>query len=148
MFNSLLQGDEKKAWVAFCLLSTNFLGNNRAENYKEFVKDMLLYHKLGCNMSLKIQMLRCHFDFFPVYSDMISDEHGKRFHQKIARSKNGIRERGPLPCWLTTVGRSPEMLLDSYTSNRQSEVQTEVDFYRYMSDAHSSEISNTRLRIS
>jgi len=32
MFNSLLQGDEKKAWDTFRLLSTNFLGNIRAEN--------------------------------------------------------------------------------------------------------------------
>jgi len=30
MFNSLLQGDEKKAWEEFRLVSTNFLGNIRA----------------------------------------------------------------------------------------------------------------------
>jgi hypothetical protein len=34
MFNILLQGDEKKAWDAFRLVSTNFLGNIMAENYK------------------------------------------------------------------------------------------------------------------
>ena len=33
MFNSLLQGDEKKAWDAFRLVSANFLGNIRAANY-------------------------------------------------------------------------------------------------------------------
>jgi len=31
MFNNLLKGDEKKAWDAFRLVSTNFLGNIRAE---------------------------------------------------------------------------------------------------------------------
>ena len=42
MFNNLLQGDEKeKAWDAFRLVSTNFLGNIRAENYKELIENML-----------------------------------------------------------------------------------------------------------
>jgi len=35
MFNNLLKGDEKKAWDAFRLVSTNFLGNIRVKNYKE-----------------------------------------------------------------------------------------------------------------
>jgi hypothetical protein len=48
MFNSLLKGDKKKAWDAFRLVSTNFLGNIRAEYYKELIEDMLsLYYKLG-----------------------------------------------------------------------------------------------------
>ena len=34
MFNKLLWGDEKKAWDAFRLVSFNFLGNIRAENYQ------------------------------------------------------------------------------------------------------------------
>jgi hypothetical protein len=47
MFNNLLKGDEKKAWDAFRLVSTNFCGNIRAEKYKELVEDMLtLYHNL------------------------------------------------------------------------------------------------------
>jgi len=65
MFNNLLQGDEKKAWDTFRLVSTNFLGNIRAENYKELIEDMSLYHKLGSNMSLKKHMLHSYLDFFP-----------------------------------------------------------------------------------
>jgi hypothetical protein len=41
MFNNLHHGDEKKAWDAFRLVSTNFLGNIRAENYKELVEDIV-----------------------------------------------------------------------------------------------------------
>jgi hypothetical protein len=41
------------------------------------------------------------------------------FISKFQRWKKGIRDCGPLPCWLTIVGRSPEMLLSSYTSDRQ-----------------------------
>ena len=85
MFNNLLQGDEKKAWDAFRLVSTNFLGNIRAENYKELIENMLsLCHKLGCSMLLKIHMLHSHLDFFPDNCGMVSDEHDERFHQKIA----------------------------------------------------------------
>jgi hypothetical protein len=63
IFNSLLQGDEKKSWDAFRLVLTNLLKNIRAENYKELNEDMLsLYHKLGCNMSL---MIHFPLGFFP-----------------------------------------------------------------------------------
>jgi Fe-S oxidoreductase len=62
-------------------VSTNFLENIRAENYKKLVEDMLsLYHKPGC----KIHMLRSHLDYFPYNCGMVSDEHGERFHQQIS----------------------------------------------------------------
>jgi len=81
-----------------------------------------LYHKLGCNMSLKIHMLHSHLDFFPDNCGMISDEHGELFTRKLQRWGKDIRKSGPLPCWLTTVGLSSEMLLSSYTNDRQSKV--------------------------
>jgi len=122
MFNNLLQGDEKKSWYPFRLVSTNFLVNIRAENYRELIEDMSFYHKLGCNMSLKIHMLHFHLDIFPDNCGMFSDEHGEFFTRKLQRWRNDIRKSGPLPCWLTTVRRSPEMLPSSYKSDKQSEV--------------------------
>jgi hypothetical protein len=68
-------------------VSTNFFGNIRAENFKELVEDTSLYHKLGCNMSLKIHMLHSHLDFFPDNCGRVSDEHGDTFHQEIQRWK-------------------------------------------------------------
>jgi len=103
-------------------VSTNFLGNIRAKNYKEMIGDMSLYHKLGFDMSLKIPMLHSHLDFFSDNCGMFSDEHGELFMRKMQRWRNDIRKSGPLPCWLSTVGRSSEILLSSYTSDRQSEV--------------------------
>lgn len=80
MFDNLLQGDEKKVWDAFCLVSTNFLGNVRTENYKELVEVTLsLYHKFGCKMSLKIHFLQSHLDLFPINCNMVSDKHGEQF---------------------------------------------------------------------
>ena len=106
MFNSVLQGDELKACDAFRLVSTNFLVNIRAENYKQLIEDMLsLYHKLGCNMSLKTHMLHSHFDIFPDTCGMVSDEHGELFIRKLQRWRKDIRKNSPLLCWLTAVGR-------------------------------------------
>jgi hypothetical protein len=64
---------------------TGFLGNRRANNYKGLVKELLSsYHKLGCNMSVKIHFMSSHLDFFPENCGSVSDEHGERFHQDIA----------------------------------------------------------------
>ena len=93
MFNSLLQGDEKNAWDAFRLASANFLGNIRAENYKESIEDMSLFHKLGCNMSLKIRLPFPHLDFFPDNRGMVSDEQGGCLHQEIATVEKVSRNK-------------------------------------------------------
>jgi hypothetical protein len=51
-FDHILSGNEKRAWSDIRLVATNFLGNNKADNYKELVENVLLsYEELGCNMS-------------------------------------------------------------------------------------------------
>ena len=115
MFNSVLQGDEEKAWDSFRLLSTNFFGNIRAENYKEFIEDMLsLCHKVGCNMSLRKHMLHSHLYFFPDNCGMVRDEHVEHFHQEIATMKKRYQGKWSTSmladcCW-TVVGNAPEQL--------------------------------------
>jgi hypothetical protein len=132
MFNNLLQGDEKKVWDAFRLVSTNFLGNIRAENYKELIEDMLsLYHKLGCSMSLKIHMLHSHLDFFPYNCGMVSNEHGKHFYQEIAMMEKRYQGKWSTSmfadyCW-TLARNAPEQL---------HKRQAKADFYCCMSDVH------------
>ena len=84
-FESTLSVEELTAWKSFTLVVTNFLGNIKAENYRELVDNMLeAYKKLGCNMSLKIHLMHSHLDFFPQNLGAVSDEHGERFHQEIA----------------------------------------------------------------
>jgi hypothetical protein len=137
MFNNLLQGDEKKAWDTFRLVSTNLLGNIRAENYKELIDDVLsLYHKLGYKMSLKIHMLHSHLNFSPDNCGMASDEHGERFHQEIATMEKKYQGKWSTSmladyCW-TLTRNAPEQLhkLQAVKS------QVEADFYRYMSNVH------------
>ncbi len=75
---------EKRAWEAFVSVVKNFLGNEKAENYKDVVERMLQsYHRLGCNMSIKVHFLNSHLDEFPANLGDVSDEHGERFHQDI-----------------------------------------------------------------
>jgi hypothetical protein len=78
MFNNLLQ-DDKQNRDLYHLVSTNFFWNIRAENYKGLTEDMSLYHKRGSNMSLNINMLHSHLNFFPDNCDMVSNEHGELF---------------------------------------------------------------------
>jgi hypothetical protein len=35
-------GNKKTVWNDFQLVASNFLGNNKANNYKEFVENLLL----------------------------------------------------------------------------------------------------------
>jgi len=67
-----------------------------------------LYHKLGRNMSLMINILHSHLDFFPDNCGMFSNEHGELSVRKLQRWRNDIRESGPLPCWLAR--NAPEQL--------------------------------------
>jgi hypothetical protein len=40
-----------------------------------------------CNISLKLNFLHSHLDFFPEHTSAISDKHFKRFHQDISQTE-------------------------------------------------------------
>ncbi|KAK4879102.1 hypothetical protein RN001_007248 [Aquatica leii] len=64
----------------------NFLGNHKSEDYVAHVEELLFAYKdIGCNMSLKVHFLHSHLDFFSENLGAVSDEHGERFHQEIAK---------------------------------------------------------------
>ena len=96
-FVRTLNPKEKGAWESFVKVSRDFLGNRRADNYKEVVADMLLsYQALGARMSLKNHFFHSHLDFFPENLGDVSDEHGERFHQDIAMMESRYQDRsGP-----------------------------------------------------
>ena len=63
----------------------NFLGNLKAENYKELVENLLSAHQaMRCDMSFEIHFLHSHLNFFPLNQGALSDGHGERFHQDIS----------------------------------------------------------------
>lgn len=64
-FLELLSTHEKQAWLSLKAVIDSFLGNKRAENYKEVISNMLDSFKvMGCRMSLKVHMLHAHLDKF------------------------------------------------------------------------------------
>ena len=81
-FEEDLNVTERNAWLSFKRVCKDFLGNHKAANYQNVVKDLLTSYKgMRCNMSLKIRFLES--NFFPENLGEVSDEQGERFHQYI-----------------------------------------------------------------
>lgn len=80
-FEEFLTPEQADAWKKIKDVIQNFLGNKRAENYKEMVRDMVQsLGKVDVNMSLKIHLLAHHLDRFPEGNcGDTSDEHGERW---------------------------------------------------------------------
>jgi len=83
-FTDSMSAIEKKAWLAFIEVTRNFLGNHKSENYRDLVNNMLkAFHKLGCNVSIKVHYFFSHLDWFPENLGHVSEEQGERFHQDL-----------------------------------------------------------------
>ena len=66
-FDTLMNQAELNAWLSFKSLCSNFLGSNKAENYRELVDNLSTsYHVLGCQMSLKIHILHSQPGLLPI----------------------------------------------------------------------------------
>ena len=84
-FSSSMNDKELCAWDAFVHVIKNFLGNEKASNYKDLVANLLQsLQSIGANMSIKIHFLHSHLDGFPENLGNFSNEQGERFHQDIS----------------------------------------------------------------
>lgn len=113
-FDDSLSSVERKAWRCLISVIENFLGNNRAPNYEELIKNMLdAFHEMGVNMSLKVHFLANHLDFFPENLGAFSDEHGERFHKDIAEIEKRFKGKNLAHmlaeyCWYICRNFGPE----------------------------------------
>jgi hypothetical protein len=81
----VLSNKEKVAWPSFEKVSNGFLGNFKTAYFKKLLQDLVdSYEQRGCNMSLKMNFLFSHLDFFPLNCGDVSDEHGERFPRDIS----------------------------------------------------------------
>ena len=88
---------EKAAWFSFVSIVNNFLGNEKADDYREIVQNLIKnFQRLGCNMSIKLHYLDSHLDKFPENLGDVSDEQGERFHQDFKVMKE--RFQGKWDC--------------------------------------------------
>ncbi|KAJ8665412.1 hypothetical protein QAD02_007074 [Eretmocerus hayati] len=84
-FDDKLQGIERDTGKSVKDVITNSSGNRKSDDYKELYEILFNnFRKIKVNMSLRIHMLDCHLDFFPVNLGAVSDEHGEKFYQDIA----------------------------------------------------------------
>ena len=91
-FEELLNLKELRAWEAFKSVCSGFLGNTCVPDYQACIEKLLKsYEDMGCRMSLKIDFLHSHPNFFPPNLGAVSDEHGKRFHQDIRKMESNYQ---------------------------------------------------------
>ena len=96
---------ELAAWLSFVEVVKNFLGNDRVDNYKEIVNNMLgNFRTLGIHMSIKVHFLHNHLNRFPENLGDVSDEQGERFHQDIKTIEGRYQGRWDIKmmadyCW-------------------------------------------------
>ena len=120
-FDKLLQGDEKASWDSFRFVVKVFLGNRRAQNYKELVNNLLQSHrKLGCNMSLKYTFFTRIWIFSrrTVVQWVMNTENVSI--KTLLQWRRDIKENGTVLCSPTTAGLWQGMPLPWNTSDRQN----------------------------
>lgn len=83
-FYNNLPRKHQAALMALKDVVENFLGNERAVNYRALIQKLLnSYEAINANMSLKLHFLKNHLDNFVDNLGAYSDQHGERFHQDI-----------------------------------------------------------------
>lgn len=76
----------EKAWECFIAVVHGFLGNNKADNYKELVGALVeSFGEMDCRISLKGHVLPAHPDNFKGSMGTYSEEQGEHFHQDIMK---------------------------------------------------------------
>lgn len=105
---------EKAAFDGIKNVCENFLGNQKAENYKEIVQQMLdAFDEMKIHISLKIHLLNSHLDDFPANMGDFSDEHGERFHKDVKTIERAYKGKNfgnmlGYHCWTLARYTSPE----------------------------------------
>jgi hypothetical protein len=60
----------------------NIVGNSRKPDYKDMMQSLLENCKsLGCSVSIKLNSIHSHADYFPQNLDSVSHEYYEGFHQ-------------------------------------------------------------------
>ncbi|XP_031637078.1 uncharacterized protein LOC116349672 [Contarinia nasturtii] len=88
-FVECLSRHQAIAWDSIKAVLNDVLGNNRTENYRVLLDDMMdSFKQLDVHMSLKIHVLHAHYEFLDMQKPTESDEPGEWFHQTIMEFEN------------------------------------------------------------
>ena len=93
------------AWLSFKRICKDFLGNDKAANYRDVVQDLLTSYKtMGCNMRLKIHFMELQLDFSQKISAKSVTNTVKDFIKILWLWKSGTTASGPHVCWQNIAG--------------------------------------------
>ena len=74
-FSKKLPAVERRAWKSFAPAADGLLGNHKADSFREIVEELVdAYEKVGCRMSLKLNVLHSHVDELKDNMDNHSEE--------------------------------------------------------------------------
>ena len=83
-FSEQLSAVERRAWKSFVSVVKGFLGNHKADNFKNIVEKLVdAYEKMGCRMLLKLHVLHSHINELKDNMGDYIEEQGERFHQDV-----------------------------------------------------------------
>ena len=121
IFSEKFSAVERKAWKSFVSVVEGFLGNHKADNFKNIVEELVdAYEKMGCRMSLKLHVLHSHIDEFKDNMGDYSEEQG--FHQGVKSFEErykGQYNESKMGDYIWNLVRESEL-----TYNRQSRKKT------------------------
>ena len=91
-FSEKLSAVERRAWKSFVSVVEGFLGNHKADNFRNIVEELVdAYEKMGCRMSLKLHVLHSHIDEFKDNMGDYSEDKAKDFIKMSNRLRNAIK---------------------------------------------------------
>lgn len=94
-FKAALNPQEEEAWESFREVVTGFLGNTKADNYKDRVQRLLKgFEKIGARMSIKMHFLHAHLEYFPQNLEITVRNKVKYFTRTFQKWNTGIKEDG------------------------------------------------------
>ena len=122
-FSEKLSAVERRAWKSFVSVVEGFLGNHKADNFRNIVEELVdAYEKMGCRMSLKLHVLHSHIDEFKDNMGDYSEEQGERFHQDVKSFEErykGQYNENMMGDYIWNLARESEL-----TYNQQSRKKT------------------------
>jgi hypothetical protein len=72
MFDESSNEVKRRAWRSFKVVTTDFLGHFKAENYESLVEELLSVCKvMECKMSQKINLLDSNLSCFPTWAPLV-----------------------------------------------------------------------------
>ena len=116
-------------WNVFCWVCQNFLGNKKAVDYKDSIKNLLkCYSARGYRMSLKVHFLDFYLDVFRRTLEQYQMNMANDFTRTLVLWRSGTKVSRMAVCQPTTAGLYTTInRLRSIIGNRSHKVSNSVE---------------------